>query len=211
MLIVISIMAVLATLMFPALRAVKQNQIRTRASGELIQLETAIHAYQSKFGHYPPDSGAPYRDDHANQLYFELLGTTKTNASYQTLDGSAQISEADVPVVFGASVSGFINCSRPGGGDEAPTGVTFLKGLKPSQYTATTINGVNCTVLGTTVEGPFMWTGTDGRKINPWRYNSSSPRYNPKSFDLWIDVLVGGKTNRISNWSEKPLVVGAPY
>ena len=73
MLVVISIMAILATLMFPALRAVKQNQIRTRARGELIQLETAIHAYQDKFGHYPPDSGPPYV---VNQLYYELLGTS---------------------------------------------------------------------------------------------------------------------------------------
>jgi len=39
-------------------------------------------------------------------------------------------------------------------------------------------------------------------RSNPWRYNSSNPRYNPKSYDLWIDVTVGGKTNRVCNWSD---------
>jgi hypothetical protein len=33
---------------------------------------------------------------------------------------------------------------------------------------------------------------------------STNPTNNPGSFDLWIDVLYGGKTNRISNWSKDP-------
>jgi hypothetical protein len=47
--------------------------------------------------------------------------------------------------------------------------------------------------------------------LNPWRYNSSNPVKNPKSFDLWIDVIVGSQTNRICNWSDQALIVGAPY
>ena len=212
MLVVVAIRGVLATMIFPVMGGIKRNGIRTRARGEMIQLETAIQGYNTKFGHYPPDSGAPYQDDHANQLYYELLGTTRTNGAYQTLDSSAQIPETEVPLVFGANVSGFIKCNRGSAGDEAPTGIAFLKGLKPNQFLAATVNGKNCTLLGTTMEGPYMLQDTvSGRKLNPWRYNSSNPRYNAKSFDLWIDLKVGDKTNRICNWSQTPLVVGAPY
>ena len=69
-------------------------------------------------------------------------------------------------------------------------------------------------MLGTVLDGPdpFMLSNPSGtQKINPWRYNSSNPVHNPKSFDLWIDVLIAGKTNRICNWSAQPLVVALPY
>ena len=52
----------------------------------------------------------------------------------------------------------------------------------------------------------FMDAASPPHKINPYRYNSSSPTNNPRSYDLWIDVLIGGKINRISNWSEQPIV-----
>ena len=209
MLAVVSIMAILAALIFPIAGAVKKSQIRTRARGEMAQIETAIHAYNDKFGHYPPDSGAPCI---VNQLFYELLGTTNSGSLYQTLDGSAQIVAANVSGVFGSGVSGFINCSRATGGDEAPTGMAFLKGIKPAQWLTVT-NGTSSlqfTVLGVSIPGPILLStgGSDPKSINPWRYNSSSPTNNPKSFDLWIDVMVGGKTNRICNWSDKPIVVG---
>jgi len=63
-------------------------------------------------------------------------------------------------------------------------------------------------VLGAPLDGPlmFMDAALPPHKINPYRYNSSSPTNNPRSYDLWIDVLIGGKFNRISNWSEQPIV-----
>ncbi|HOW79554.1 MAG TPA: hypothetical protein PK406_08895, partial [Verrucomicrobiota bacterium] len=67
-----------------------------------------------------------------------------------------------------------------------------------------------CTVLGSALEGPLVYQDARGAKLNPWRYNSSNPTNNPNSFDLWMDIAVGGKTNRICNWSDKPLVVSAP-
>jgi hypothetical protein len=39
--------------------------------------------------------------------------------------------------------------------------------------------------------------------VNPWRYNSSSPTNNPGSYDLWIQLAFGGKTNLICNWSKQ--------
>ena len=39
--------------------------------------------------------------------------------------------------------------------------------------------------------------------MNPWRYNSSSPTNNPGSYDLWVQLSIGGKTNLICNWSKQ--------
>jgi hypothetical protein len=43
--------------------------------------------------------------------------------------------------------------------------------------------------------------------INPWHYNSSNPTNNPGSYDLWMDFISQGKTNRVSNWSKDPQIV----
>jgi hypothetical protein len=37
---------------------------------------------------------------------------------------------------------------------------------------------------------------------NPWRYVSSNALHNPEGFDLWAEVVVGGKTIVIGNWKE---------
>jgi hypothetical protein len=39
--------------------------------------------------------------------------------------------------------------------------------------------------------------------LNPWRYVSSGPTNNPGSYDLWVDLYIGGKTYRLSNWSKE--------
>jgi hypothetical protein len=48
---------------------------------------------------------------------------------------------------------------------------------------------------------------TGNQPVNVIRYVSSSPTNNASTYDLWVDVLVGGKTNRISNWSKDPQLV----
>jgi hypothetical protein len=35
----------------------------------------------------------------------------------------------------------------------------------------------------------------------------ATPTNNTRSFDLWIDVIISHKTNRISNWNDKPIVL----
>ena len=217
LIIVVAIMATLASLTFPILGAVKRNMIRTRTQGGLTQLETVIEAYKDKFGHYPPDNGGYYS---TNQLYYELMGTTNTvpgpGGYFMTLDGGTKFVTGNFPSIF-PNVSGFINCSQPGNGDEAPTGQTFLRDLKANQFLSVELNSnpnLVYTALGTVLEGPdpYMLSNPSGsQKINPWRYNSSNPVHNPKSFDLWIDVLIAGKTNRICNWSAEPLLVAQPY
>ena len=208
LLIVISIIALLASLSFPAVRAARMSVMRARARAELMQIETAIESYQRKLGYYPPDNQTKPPNWELNQLYYELEGTTNSGGIYHTLDDSAQISASALSSVFGPNVSGFMNCMRPGRGDDVPNAASFLPRLKAGQFMAVGNTPNSPTVIGSTLDGPFMYSNpSTGARINPWRYNSSSPRHNAKTFDLWIDVLAGGKTNRICNWSDKSIVV----
>jgi prepilin-type N-terminal cleavage/methylation domain-containing protein len=216
LLVVIGIIVLLAALTFPALQAVKASQARTRARAELAQIETAIETYKTKLGFYPPDNTNNWI---VNPLYYELMGTTLTTINgqpaYQTLDGSASIfnTTAAFQAAFGGSppnVTGFMNTAKPGAGDDSPNAVKFLTGLKDGQFLAIT-NGTStapiCTLLGVSMTGPTVFAGAGKGEIVPYGYNSSSPQHNPKSFDLWVDILAGGKTNRISNWSSRPIFI----
>ena len=83
----------------------------------------------------------------------------------------------------------------------------FMPGLKPAQYLEVDYLGTKAVVLGVPIDGPNDFTSSDGKKINPWHYNVSNPINNPGSYDLWMDIVLRGKTNRICNWSESPLIV----
>ena len=219
MIVVISIIGLLAALIIPIAAGAKRAQMRTRARTEMAQVETAIEEYKSKQGYYPPDNAPNWA---LNQLYYELEGVTNSLGTYQTLDGNSQIASGSLGAVYGPNVAGFMNNAK--GGDEGPTAQNFFRGAKATQYLAVT-NGssaVQFTVFGmlstyapgpTLLQSPTDPTGSNPNlKINPWRYNSSSPKYNTKTFDLWMDIIVGGETNRICNWSpERPIKVTTPY
>lgn len=214
LLIVISVIAALAALTFPAVRAARLSVMRARVRSEMTQIETAIERYKDKLGFYPPDNPPNWG---MNQLYYELLGTTNvgpvSTPVYTTLDGSAQVSSAFFGAAFGPGVTGFMNCARTGRGDDPPNAMSFLTDLKPGQRLVLTnlAGDPLCTILICAIPGPPALGSPGSGNVNPWRYNSSRPRYNPKSFDLWIDVTAGDKTNRICNWSDKPIIVGSPY
>jgi len=44
-------------------------------------------------------------------------------------------------------------------------------------------------------------------RTNTISYVSSSPTNNPNSYDLWVDVVMNGKTNRLSNWSKEAITL----
>ena len=118
------------------------------------------------------------------------------------------IAAADIPTFFGnTSIQGFVNVSS-GAGDEVRKSKNCLVGIKPAQYLAVINNGRTNTILGVNAKGPLMLGDGTGKEINPIRYDASSTnRHNLKGFDLWVDILMDGKTNRISNWSDKPEIV----
>lgn len=203
LLIVIAIIAILAAMIIPVTGAVNRTKIRAKARTELERVATAIELYKAKLGHYPPDNP---RNPDLNPLFFELSGTTlgpvKGQQTYVTLDGSGQIAVGDLATVFGTGIGGFVNTTRTGAGDESRSATSFLNNLKPDE-TFTVTNpppDTRAKFLIAAVPGPV------GR-YNFISYVSSSPTNNPNTFDLWVDVVINGKTNRISNWSKNPVIL----
>jgi prepilin-type N-terminal cleavage/methylation domain-containing protein len=203
LLIVISIIVILAGLLVPVTGRIGVTRMKAVSKTELQQVAAAIEAYKAKYGFYPPDNAT---NKVYSALFYELSGTIKTNRNnpadpdpdvYETLDGRT----VTVKILQDAfNVSGLANSSRSRNGtDEKPAPVNFLKELKPTQlgYWKDATNLI-CSQ---------EWTKPGGTAANPWRYNSSNPTNNPGSYDLWVDLYIDGKTNRISNWSRQPEIV----
>jgi type II secretory pathway pseudopilin PulG len=55
--VVITIIAILMTLLFPAFRAVQDQARKTQAKNDLIQLATAVNGFYTEYGVYPVDAG----------------------------------------------------------------------------------------------------------------------------------------------------------
>jgi len=216
MLVVIAVIAILASLIFPVAAGVQRARIRRAAQAQMEQVATAIEEYHTKKGFYPPDNGIPNPSGFnygLNQLYYELVGTVLTNNTYQTLNHATSLPVNQFPGAFDSTkVQTFLNTTQNPGSDDVQSAVNFMQHIKSGQYLLVKpgLPNPNPTapvmVLGTTLTGPVMYTDSSGNKINPWYYNSSNPTNNTGSYDLWTDVLVGTKTNRICNWNSKPLV-----
>jgi prepilin-type N-terminal cleavage/methylation domain-containing protein len=203
MLVVIAVISVIAGMIFPVIGVVNKNKMRSKAKAELNQVQHAIEDYKTKLGHYPPDNpGLP----RTNQLYYELIGTLSLNdaqGSLKTLDDRSQIGTNALKIAFGPNVSGIVNCTAGSGSDEARVATKFLTDLKPGQFA----NYNGALILVSSSPWPDANTAPLplARTLNPICYNSSSPTNNPNSFDLWIDLVIGGKTNRVNNWSSQPI------
>jgi prepilin-type N-terminal cleavage/methylation domain-containing protein len=199
LLIVISIMGILAALILPVGKSIREKAAKSRARTELMKVDMAINAYKARMGHFPPDNT---NNPALSPLYYELVGCKLVGGQYQTLTGIGAIQSADLPSFFqNPLLTGFVNVGGSGD-DNSAAAVSFLKELTPAQFMVITNNNVPGAVLCTTLAGPVM-LGT----ANPFRYNCSSPSNNINSYDLWVDLLIGGKTNRISNWSPQPQIV----
>lgn len=200
LLVVIAIMAILAGLVLPIAGPIKRKRILSRTQAELRLVASAIEKYKTKFGHYPPDNP---NNLNLNPLYYELEGTTTSGGgtSFTTKDGNSTITSGTASSSFG--VGGFINCTKGAGSDEATTAENFLPGLKANMVADSGPVKVLVASVG-------FKPGPPPNTPNPWHYVANSPTNNPRSFDLWVDIFVGGKTNRIANWSEAPIVVAGP-
>ncbi len=161
LLVVISIIAVLAAFTIPVLKTVARKKILDRTRGEMEQIATAIDRYKAAYGFYPPSNpnynptiSTTWDQAMISPLYFELLGTTNNNGTYYTLDGSAYIGAATATMTNAFGVSGFLNCSKTGGGEDAPAARVFLPDLKPTQFKSATNNTVLAMVFVASVGGP---------------------------------------------------------
>jgi len=206
---VIAIIGALAAMLLAVAGPIKRQQYKFQARAEMEKLATAIDRYKATYGFYPPDNHNNQTNRYLiHQLYFELTGTTNLNAAapeYRSLNDPSipDLAGAQVNSAFG--VGGFMNCSKPGSGEESGTARNFLPDLKEKQvWNKFTNNSVPVTLLITAVGGPDAdYQPLNQPDLNPWRYNSSNPTNNPGSYDLWIQLVIGRKTNLVCNWSKQ--------
>lgn len=214
---VIAVIAIIAALLMPAMNMVEKHSIIQHAQGERDQLITAIDRYHAKYGFYPPGNAAATSANLfpalTNQLYYELVGTTNIGSTgspnFLTLDNRCTNTggaSGSIQQFFG--VSGIMNCSR-GNSEDAVPAQSFLPALKASQMAVLTVGGNSVIVLSTSANGDSTYqplpgvTTLAGYTANPWRYVYPGVN-NPKSYDLWLQIQVGGKTNLICNWKDQP-------
>jgi prepilin-type N-terminal cleavage/methylation domain-containing protein len=222
LLVVIAIISVIAGFTLVVVGSLSRTKNIKIATAELEQIESALDNYKAKYGVYPPGNAnltgtytSPLTNSLFPQLYYELTGVYTTNKGgttyFVTLDNSAWIQTAattpnQVNSAFG--VSGFINCTKSGD-EESAKAQNFLLGLRANRIGSVNNNGVMVSNLITTVRGPdvkYMPLGV--ADVNPFRYVYPGVN-NPNSYDLWVQLVFGGKTNLVCNWS-KTVIINSP-
>lgn len=199
LLVVIGIIGIVAALVVNLSGKAATTRKIKRVETELSQLETVIDAYKDKKGFYPPSNGNT-NNVMTNQLFYELSGTTAVVnngdvVKFTTIKGDESITPTKINEFFG--VSGFANSSS----DKTEV-KNFAPNLKSAQYAEVVSSPDEVELMVVPVDGPNDIVRPDGKKLNPWRYNSSAPVHNPESYDLWAEIVVGGKTNIIGNWKD---------
>lgn len=211
LLVVIAIIGILAALIVPISGAVNKKKQISLAQAQMQSIAQAIEGYHTTLGFYPPDNT---NNVVTNQLYFELMGTTNNGASavggvptqFGTLDGSAYISSSGSPSDLQRyfSAQGFANTStRTQSDDQGKAASTFLNHLLPNEYGLVDTSKPQILILACPVPGPLVLSANSA--LNPWRYNSSHPTNNVGTYDLWVDLLIKGRTNRVCNWSPQAI------
>jgi prepilin-type N-terminal cleavage/methylation domain-containing protein len=200
LLVVILIIGLLAGMIVTIGPAVMAKTKIKRCQSELQTVELAIKNYKEKKGFYPPDNP---NDPAQPPLFYELVGTIyvpgnnpPATAVFNAKQGNFSLTAAQISTAF--NIGGFVNSTQDPVENPLAVSVTFSQG----QF-ATNSSGINFLICP--VDGPNMLV-SGGIKLNTWHYVSGSPTNNPNSFDLWADVIVRGKTNRICNWSTAPII-----
>jgi prepilin-type N-terminal cleavage/methylation domain-containing protein len=216
LMVVISIIGALAALTvgLGSLASRKSKEARIRA--EMTKLSGAIENYKAAMGFYPPDHRIPDPADpnnksvgnpFPNQLFYELSGTLYNNANGGTFVVAGRQENALLsgtisnPNLFGSS--GFANSAR------ATTDLKFTEEFKANQYVRVPASGAipaAFDALGVPVMGPRQ-IKSGNITMSPWLYVSTSPTNNTERYDLWIEVQIGGKSMRFSNWEKDPVVL----
>jgi prepilin-type N-terminal cleavage/methylation domain-containing protein len=205
LLVVIGVIALIAAMVLGLLPAVTEKRTRARVQAELSALVMAIESYKEKHGFYPPDgvrSGQPETNIAQPPLFYELVGTTNKDNSYYPVNGEPGLTAGEISANFAPGQDGFLNS-----GAEASEVKNFYPTLRKSQYDRSPYGPV--LTLMVPAKGPVNTAYPRTRDVNPWRYvvatpgradTLPSPRHNVDTFDLWAEVVHGGKTNVIGNW-----------
>jgi len=200
MLTVIAIIAIIAGIVLGVMPGVMHKKTMARVQTELTQLEAAIDYYKQKHGFYPPDNPA---DSAKPQLFYELIGSRvekKVGGEYYyPLNDEPRLSSIDISNTFGGSISkinGFFNSAEDAGEVK-----NFYSTIRRTQYKGLP---ANTNVMFFVVPAK----GAGGSDFNPWRYvvakpaGGTNPVNNSDSYDLWAEIVDGGRTNVIGNWKK---------
>jgi len=193
--VVISIMAILGALVVGLARRAADHKRLARVQAELSKWATMIDAYQNKLGFYPPSNPDNPFGPAVHPLFYELAGASindanQTYTTYTTGYSSGEtISNSVVKQVFG--LAGLVNAAS-----EKGEAVSFGKNIQAGDVISLTNAGWDgpVTLPRVSVEGPPPYP------VNVWHYDSKHPTHNTNSYDLWAEIMVGGKTNIIGNW-----------
>jgi prepilin-type N-terminal cleavage/methylation domain-containing protein len=214
LLVVIAIIGLLAGLVIPLAGIATTKMRLARVSAELNRYVSAIETYKLETGEYPQDNGFmrkmdtsdtnTYKSNAAfNPLFYELTGAIFTNnlpggggPGFVTVAQGENVSVNDLDKVF--HVNGIRNSAR------VKNDIDY-KGfnLKTTQFAelGPEFGVKDVEILAVPVPGPYKINGKDKKIINPWFYDASSTnRHNLRSFDLWAEIFVGGKTQVVANW-----------
>lgn len=206
LLVVISIIGVLAGLVVGLTGVATRKSREARIRIEMQKLISEIENYKTRVGYYPPDhkvtiGGRDVGLPAPNQLYYELSGMVYKNNQFYVVGGQDPINANSARAWFGTD--GFANAARK------ESDLQFRAEFKSSQVKRLVNPPID--ILVSPVRGPVnrALNAVDGPDANPWLYVSTSPTNNTDRFDLWTEVVVGGKLMRFSNW-ERDAVVLSP-
>jgi prepilin-type N-terminal cleavage/methylation domain-containing protein len=187
-LVVIAIMGLLAAMLIGGSGMAGEKRKRAAVQAGLTALEGAIDSYYAELNSYPPDNPTNTAQP---PLFYELYGATfdPSNNTYSVIGQNEQIPRAAVGTFFGRG--GFLN-SNP------ESTKNFLKGVEHAVKYAEISASPDVEVFVVPVEGPAPY---NAKGKNPWRYRQKGVK-NPAKYDLWAEVVIGGKTNIIGNWKE---------
>ncbi len=216
LLVVIVIIGILASLVVGLSGTASRKMRESRTRAELVAIETAIEAYKSKFGHYPPCNP---KDPALNSLYYELTGCLYSPARKTFRDPKAGTVMKVQAIKEHFGVEGFINTAR--------TEKELKKFYEPTPKTVRHISEehgddddghghethhadevhVLCAPVPWPLQRddqPVRHHGKVAKGVNPWRYVVGQPVvHNIGKYDLWAEIVVGDEVLVISNWRKE--------
>jgi prepilin-type N-terminal cleavage/methylation domain-containing protein len=210
LLVVLSIIAVLASLMMPAFSYIGRYVLEARTRGEIKAIEAALEAYRRDNGGYPPlDRGAMSGTPGAEGY---VVSDTALAGAWSGIEGSGSIGNA-TPRIGTVDASGNL-IFKESGWYNSQYIVRALSSLnqagKPyyefKEKQLKVYTGVTSGVAPTSGKITILLDPMG----NPYGYNPSNPHANPNTFDLWSAGYDGRsyysdltpKTNEdIGNWT----------
>lgn len=195
MLVVLGIIGILSAIVVGAVSQVGPKKMISVTKAKRFELATFIELYKTDLGSYPRDNPA---NPGTNTLFYELTGVlftnnlvTPANATFTSpLDSTNNLTSAQLNAVFGTV--GILNVARPGS--------------RPKSYIKNPVEGHDYRPVRVGVNTVMLLTPPPAAQKNPaatvtWNYDASSTRRrNMAGFDLWVELVVKGTTNRYGNW-----------